>query len=58
MRLKIEASQPLHVHAYGTLIGTLPIEVESIPKAIRIALPTEVTATHPAPAQPAVLEQP
>jgi diacylglycerol kinase family enzyme len=45
MKLKVEASHPLHVHADGTLIGTLPIEVVSIPKAIRVAYPEPGTFT-------------
>lgn len=39
MRARIEASEPLHVHADGTLIGRLPVEVEAIPRAVRVALP-------------------
>jgi len=39
----------MHVHADGTLIGTLPIEVVSIPKAIRVAYPASRTqVTEPA----------
>ena len=49
MRLKVTAAKPMHVHADGTLIGTLPIEVISIPKAIRVAYPASRTqATEPA----------
>jgi diacylglycerol kinase (ATP) len=39
MRARIEAAEPLHVHADGTLIGSLPVEVEAIPRAIRVVLP-------------------
>ncbi len=47
MRLKVSAAKPMHVHADGTLIGTLPIEVVSIPKAIRVAYPASRTVTAP-----------
>jgi len=47
MRLKVTAAKPMHVHADGTLIGTLPIEVVSIPKAIRVAYPASGAATAP-----------
>jgi diacylglycerol kinase (ATP) len=50
MRLKIESEYPCHVHADGTLIGTLPIDVVSIPKAVRVALPPEGVALTPPPA--------
>jgi len=61
MKLKIEADHPLHVHADGTLIGTLPIEVVSIPRAVRVALPSADTMLTPRPrdevaAQPAAIE--
>jgi diacylglycerol kinase (ATP) len=39
MRARIRASEPLNVHADGTLIGVLPIEVVSIPKAVRVVMP-------------------
>lgn len=39
MRARIEAQEPLHVHADGTLIGSLPVEVQAIPRAVRVALP-------------------
>lgn len=39
MHARIEAAEPLHVHADGTLIGSLPVDVEAIPRAIRVALP-------------------
>jgi len=39
MRARIEASEPLHVHADGTLVGSLPVVVQAIPRAVRVALP-------------------
>lgn len=57
MRLKVTAAHPLHVHADGTLIGTLPIEVVSIAKAIRVALPPPAAQTAQE-AEPAAAEQP
>jgi diacylglycerol kinase (ATP) len=39
MRARIEAPEPLPVHADGTLIGSLPIVVEAIPRAVRVAMP-------------------
>jgi diacylglycerol kinase (ATP) len=47
MRARIRASEPLSVHADGTLIGTLPIEVVSIAKAVRVVMPdaAETSAT-------------
>jgi diacylglycerol kinase (ATP) len=39
MRALIRAAEPLHVHADGTLIGGLPVEVESIPNAVLVSLP-------------------
>jgi len=39
MRARIEAPEPLHVHADGTLIGSLPVVVEAIPRAVRVPLP-------------------
>jgi len=39
MHARIEAREPLHVHADGTLIGSLPVEVEAIPRAVRVLLP-------------------
>jgi diacylglycerol kinase family enzyme len=39
MRGRISGSEPLNVHADGSLIGTLPVEVESIPNAIRVVVP-------------------
>jgi diacylglycerol kinase (ATP) len=39
MRARIRASEPLTVHADGSLIGTLPVEVESIPHAVRVVMP-------------------
>lgn len=61
MRLKVQSEYPCHVHADGTLIGTLPIDVVSIPKAIRVALPPPgvVLTPHPdevAP-EPALIEK-
>jgi diacylglycerol kinase (ATP) len=50
MRLKIQSEYPCHVHADGTLIGTLPIDVVSIPRAIRVALPPPGTVLTPPPA--------
>jgi diacylglycerol kinase family enzyme len=47
MSLKVSAAKPMHVHADGTLIGTLPIEVISIPKAIRVAYPEPGTVQAP-----------
>jgi diacylglycerol kinase (ATP) len=38
LRGRISASEPLNVHADGSLIGTLPIEVESLPDAIRVVV--------------------
>jgi diacylglycerol kinase (ATP) len=38
MRGRIRASEPLNVHADGSLIGTLPVEVESIPRAVRVVM--------------------
>ncbi len=43
-RAKINAADPLPVCADGTKLGTLPIEVEAIPQAIRV-----VFAEHQAP---------
>ncbi len=61
MRLKIQSEYPCHVHADGTLIGTLPIDVVSIPKAIRVALPPPGTVLTPHPdevvPQPALIEK-
>src|SRR5207249_11832997 len=47
MRGRIWASEPLNVHADGSLIGTLPAEVESIPHAVRVVMldPSEMTET-------------
>ncbi|HEX7263234.1 MAG TPA: diacylglycerol kinase family protein [Candidatus Dormibacteraeota bacterium] len=63
MRLKVQSEYPCHVHADGTLIGTLPIEVVSIPRAVRVALPkpgTMFTARPPeldsVPTQPEPVE--
>ncbi|HYT14083.1 MAG TPA: diacylglycerol kinase family protein [Candidatus Nitrosopolaris sp.] len=61
MRLKIQSEYPCHVHADGTLIGELPIDVVSIPKAVRVALPAPGTVLTPRPVdeesrQPAVVE--
>lgn len=39
MRLKAQSEYRFNVHADGTLIGKLPVEVVSIPKAIRVAMP-------------------
>jgi hypothetical protein len=39
MRARIRASEPLTVHADGSLIGTLPVEVQSIPHAVRVVMP-------------------
>jgi diacylglycerol kinase (ATP) len=50
MRLKIQSEFPCHVHADGTLIGTLPIDVVSIPKAVRVALPPAGVVLTPPPA--------
>jgi diacylglycerol kinase (ATP) len=50
MRLNIQSEYPCHVHADGTLIGTLPIDVVSIPRAVRVALPPEGVVLTPPPA--------
>jgi diacylglycerol kinase (ATP) len=42
LRARISASEPLNVHADGSLIGTLPIEVEALPNAIRVVMPPTV----------------
>ena len=39
MRARVEASRHLHVHADGTLIGSLPVEIEAIPRAVRVPYP-------------------
>ena len=62
MRLKVQSEYPCHVHADGTLIGTLPIEVVSIPKAVRVALPSADCVITPRPpdlsvAQPAAVDK-
>jgi len=44
MRARIEAAEALHVHADGTLIGSLPVVVEAIPRAVRVALSAEAGA--------------
>jgi diacylglycerol kinase (ATP) len=49
MRVKIQSEYPCHVHADGTLIGTLPIDVVSIPKAVRVALPPPDAVLTPRP---------
>lgn len=49
MRLKVQSEYPCHVHADGTLIGTLPIEVVSIPKAVRVVLPPPGVLLTPRP---------
>jgi diacylglycerol kinase (ATP) len=41
---KISASDPLPVCADGTKIGTLPIEVEAIPHAVRVVFPQKAGA--------------
>ena len=49
-RAKINAADPLPVSADGTKLGTLPIEVEAIPHAIRVVFPerkTPVPVTRP-----------
>jgi diacylglycerol kinase (ATP) len=48
MRGRISASEPLNVHADGSLIGTLPIEVESLPNAIRVVVPHPPQSPEPA----------
>jgi diacylglycerol kinase (ATP) len=64
MRGRINGSEPLNVHADGSLIGTLPVEVESIPKAIRVVVPepsdrtataAEVTGAHLGPEASSVM---
>lgn len=39
MRATITSIHPLDVHADGSIIQTLPVTVESIPKAVRMAMP-------------------
>jgi diacylglycerol kinase (ATP) len=39
MRGRLWASEPLNVHADGSLIGTLPVEVQAVPNAIRVVMP-------------------
>jgi hypothetical protein len=39
MRGRLRASEPLNVHADGILIGTLPVEIEAVPNAIRVVMP-------------------
>jgi diacylglycerol kinase (ATP) len=39
MRARIRASEPLSVHADGSLIGHLPVDVQSIPHAVRVVMP-------------------
>jgi diacylglycerol kinase (ATP) len=56
MRLKVQSEYPFHVHADGTLIGTLPIEVVSIPKAIRVAMPATGPAAVTSPIEPTAVE--
>lgn len=56
MRLKVQSEYPCHVHADGTLIGTLPIEVVSIPKAVRVALPSPDCVITPRPSELAVAQ--
>ena len=48
MRLKVESEHPFNVHADGTHIGTLPIDVVSIPMAIRVAMPAAAVVRAPA----------
>jgi diacylglycerol kinase (ATP) len=56
MRLKVQSEYPCHVHADGTLIGELPIDVVSIPKAVRVALPAPGTVLTPRPSAEESLE--
>lgn len=39
LHARIEAQESMHVHADGTLIGSLPVEVEAIPRAVRVVVP-------------------
>ena len=41
MHARVEASRQLHVHADGTLICSLPVEIEAIPKAVRVPFPPQ-----------------
>jgi diacylglycerol kinase (ATP) len=47
MRARIRASEPLNVHADGTLIGTLPIDVVAIPRAVRVVMPASAKTDEP-----------
>jgi diacylglycerol kinase (ATP) len=47
MRAHVEATKRLHVHADGTLIGRLPVDIQAIPKAVRIAYPPTPPAAAP-----------
>jgi diacylglycerol kinase family enzyme len=55
-RLKVQSEYPFNLHADGTLIGTLPIDVVSIPKAIRVAMPAAAWVRASAPVQPVTVE--
>jgi diacylglycerol kinase (ATP) len=45
LRARLRASEPLNVHADGTLIGSLPVEIESIPRAVRVVVPDTLPTT-------------
>jgi len=47
LRAHVEARETLHVHADGTLIGSLPVDVEAIPKAVRVIYPAESGTAEP-----------
>lgn len=46
-RAHVEANKHLHVHADGTLIGSLPVEIEAIPKAVRVPFPPSSCTAAP-----------
>jgi diacylglycerol kinase (ATP) len=41
LRAHLDAREALHVHADGTLIGSLPVDVEAIPKAVQVVYPAQ-----------------
>lgn len=45
-RVRIETEQPRHFHADGEILGTTPIEVEVLPRAIRVLRPAKVAASR------------
>jgi diacylglycerol kinase (ATP) len=52
LRGRLSASEPLNVHADGSLIGTMPVEIESIPRAVRVIVANPPSTTT-GPADPA-----